>query len=317
MPINRSPPTSAKKPQTSQTAVTPTTTTLPATFEQALFTPLSSSEPALNRRPDSPIDDNSPNITFRNGKRRRLEDSEERKLCTLSEMKQMFQDFKIHQDEKYEKLFSLVNSIRESFDHLSAQHDNLKSQIDLLEAERKENLSYISELENKLDKMEQSSRSTCLEIRNIPSIKEESKSSLLKTVIDTGSLLNLAIQPRDVKDVFRIKTKDPANKTIIVDFTTVILKEEFLVKFRNHNKSSYKLTTEHLKITGPAKQLYVSENLSAKNKRLFFLARDAAKTNEFQFCWVSHGKILVREKTGCPHFQVQHEADIGRIKKGA
>lgn len=43
---------------------------------------------------------------------------------------------------------------------------------------------------------------------------------------------------------------------------------EELTKFRNHNKNSYKLTTEHLKITGSAKQIYVLENLSSKNKRL-------------------------------------------------
>ena len=316
MPLKSTPP--ALPLPSSETKKTPAATTIPANLDQALFTPLSSSEPSLNLRPDSPTMDSSPSITFRNSKRRRLGDSGESKLCTfMSEMKQMFRDFKAHQDEKYEKLFSLVNGFRDSFDILALQHDNLKSQIERLESERKENLSYIYDLENKLDKIEQSSRSSCLEIRNIPTCKTETKSTLINSVIDTGNLLNLTIQPRDVKDIFRISTKDPAVKPIIVDFTTVLLKEEFLVKFRKHNRNSYKLTTEHLKLAGPAKQIYVSENLSARNKRLFFLARDVAKTNDFQFCWVSHGKIFVREKVGYPHFQIKNEADLACIKKAA
>lgn len=112
----------------------------------------------------------------------------------MSEMKQMFRDFKVQQDEKYDKLFSLVNSIRDSLDHLAIQHDNLKSQVDFLESERKENLTYIHDLENKLEKMEQSSRSTCVEIRNVPSSKTEAKSSLVNIVTDIGNLLKLTIQ---------------------------------------------------------------------------------------------------------------------------
>lgn len=303
MPLNRTPPRTSPAPAA----------TLLVESEQAPSS-LSSSEPNLNLKTDSLATEISPNITFRNAKRKRSEDNGDSKLSVfMADMKQLFHDFKQQQDEKYDKLLSLANSIRDSFDHLAIQHNSLKSHVDQLEVERKENLAYISELEQKLDKMEQSSRSACIEIRNIPSNKSESKAALLNTVVGVANLLSINIQQRDVKDLFRIKTKDPTNNPIIVDFTSVLLKEELLTKFRKHNKNSFRITTEHLKLDGPAKPIFVSENLSAKNKRLFFLARDAAKSNNFQYCWVSHGKIFVREKDGKPHLLVNNEADLARI----
>ncbi|XP_050549754.1 uncharacterized protein LOC126910696 [Spodoptera frugiperda] len=298
MPINRSPPPQSTTSKTSAA-------TLPVSNEQALATPLSSSEPNLSSDTHSP--ESLPNITFRNTNLTHF----------MSEMRKMFHEFKQQQDEKYDKLFSVVNDIRDSLEFLSKQHEDLKLEVKVLETEREGNLKYINELERKLDSMEQSARSTCVEIRNIPCCKSETKSLLLNTIIETGKLLNLTIQPRDVKDVFRIKAKDPAVKPIIVDFTSVLLKEDFLQKFRNHIKNNFKLTTEHLKISGPANRIYISENLSAKNKRLFFLARDAAKTNQFEFCWVSHGRIFVRERPGSPHLQVKNESDLARITKTA
>ncbi|KAJ8705507.1 hypothetical protein PYW08_012553 [Mythimna loreyi] len=317
MPLNRTPPSTSPTPTSAAT--------LPVEITQAHLSALSSSEPNLSLKTDSLATDITLSHSSRNVKRKLSGVNRDSGLINqdsglsvfMSEMKQMFNDFKLQQDEKYEKLLSLANSIRDSFDHLTIQHNSLKCQVEQLETERKEHLFHIQELESKLEQMEQSSRSSCIEIRNIPTSNTETKSALLDTVLGAAKLLDVKMQPRDVKDLFRIKTKDPAIKPIIVDFTSVLLKEEFLMKFRKHNKTSFKLTTEHLKLVGPAKPIFISENLSARNKRLFYLARDAAKSNGFQFCWVSHGKIFVREKIGKTHYLIKNEADLARVIKTA
>lgn len=311
MPLQRSPP-----PPTLQ--VQPPVTPLFSTPLPALFTPQSSSEPSLNVNIDSPNNNISPAITFRNAKRLRLEGDEENGLsATMLEIKEMFRDFKLQQEEKYNKLYSLVNEIRNSVDFMAAKFDEITSRVELLEIERKENLSYIHKLEAKLENFEQSSRSSCIEIRNIPVAKSETKTTLLKTVTDTGNLINLKIHAHEIKDVFRVHTKDPANKTIIVDFTSILRKDEFLDTFRKHNRNSFKLTTEHLKISGPPKQIFVSENLIPRKKRLYFLAREAAKCNDFKFCWIKHGKIFVREREEYKHFEIKTDADLSTILKSA
>ncbi|CAB3231713.1 unnamed protein product [Arctia plantaginis] len=71
-----------------------------------------------------------------------------------------------------------------------------------------------------------------------------------------------------------------------------------------------KLSTEHLRLGGPAKPVFVSENLTPKMKRLFFLARDFASSNQYRYCWVTNGKIYLREKQGAPHIMIKSESNL-------
>ncbi|KAF9810699.1 hypothetical protein SFRURICE_021152 [Spodoptera frugiperda] len=112
MPINRSPPPQSTTSKTSAA-------TLPVSNEQALATPLSSSEPNLSSDTHSP--ESLPNITFRNTNLTHF----------MSEMRKMFHEFKQQQDEKYDKLFSVVNDIRDSLEFLSKQHEDLKLEVKL------------------------------------------------------------------------------------------------------------------------------------------------------------------------------------------
>ncbi|CAH2258501.1 uncharacterized protein LOC120636341 [Pararge aegeria] len=255
----------------------------------------------------------TPKFTIRNLKRRRSESDSDVKNF-ISEMRLMFQELQAKQSETIEKLCSTVDDLRSSVEFLAEKYDLLASKYEKLETDRKEDLNHIKMLEDALERTEKSSRATCLEIRNIPTQSAESKNNLLNTVINTGKALNLDIQPHEIKDVFRIKTKTLDRKTIIVDLTSVILKEKIISAVRRFNKGQNKLTTEHLKIQGPAKPVFISENLTTKMKRVFFLARDYAKTNDFKFCWVSHGRIYLRKREGGPLIQISGESDLSDLK---
>ncbi|KOB65182.1 Zinc finger DNA binding protein [Operophtera brumata] len=83
--------------------------------------------------------------------------------------------------------------------------------------------------------------------------------------------------------------------------------------FRKFNKDSSKFTTEHLHLSGPATPIFISENLTSKMKRLFYLAREAAKAKDYKFCWVSHGKIFVRRRENGPLVRFLSEADLEKL----
>lgn len=84
--------------------------------------------------------------------------------------------------------------------------------------------------------------------------------------------------------------------------------------YKKFNKEGSRLSTEHLSISGPAKPVFVSENLSPKLKRLFYLARDFASSNEYRYCWVKNGKIFLREKDGAQHLMIKNESDLPKPK---
>ncbi|KAH9632770.1 hypothetical protein HF086_002801 [Spodoptera exigua] len=236
----------------------------------------------------------------------------------------MFNEMKEEQNARIEKIYDSMQEIKsqnvkiqESVISLSEYYDNLKSKIDDLETkldeERKHNAAYTKSLEEKLEKMEKSARSTCVEIRNIPIVKSETKECLLNSVVKVGAILNATIEPHEINDIYRVGPTHSNNRTIIVNFASNLKKEKFLRNYKIYNKgkdNAKKLSTEHLQIKGTPNPVFVSENLTAKSKRLLFLAKDFASCNNYRFCWVTNGKIFLREKEGAPHILIKTESDI-------
>lgn len=262
------------------------------------------------------------NITHRNKRKCTESGIDQDQLSVfMSEMKSLFLDFKEEQNAKIEKIYESVeeikrqnSTIQSSVTSLSDFYDSLKSQVEQLEAqldtERTNNSQHLKTLEDKLERLERSARSSCVEIRNIPVTKSETKECLLNTIMKVGSVLNAPIQAHEVKDVYRIGKTDSNNRTIIVDFTSNLFKEKIVRMFKDFNKKNTKLSTEHLNISGPSKPVFVSENLTPKMKRLLFLAKDFASSNEYRFCWVTNGKIFLRKKEGAPHILISKELDL-------
>lgn len=307
MPLQRTPPTATAPVKPKLTA-------------PELTIQYSSSEQDL--RGNQSADTDNTTLTSRRPKRKRTETSDGQITAFMSEMRALFTDLKEKQDQKMEKIYSAIeeiktqnNDIRASVEFLSIKYDTLLNEIHDVKEECKENQNYTMALEEKIDKLEKNARSTCIEIKNIPVNSSESKDCLIKNLRDLGQVLSVPIQAHDVKDVFRIGSKDPKNKIIIAEFTSSLMKEQIIRMYRKFNKGPSKLSTENLKLSGPAKPIFISENLTAKMKRLFYLAREFAKSNGYSYCWSSNGKIFIREKEGAPLHLVKEESDLNLIKK--
>ncbi|CAG9138041.1 unnamed protein product [Plutella xylostella] len=274
-----------------------------------------SSEPALNDNPTA----TGPASASRTIKRKRS-DSEGLEVF-MDEMRTLFKELKNTQAEKIEKLFTAVEEIksqnyeiRASMEFISQKYDEFKLQLEKLERDHAKSHEYIQSLEEKIDTLERGQRSTCLEIRNIPCNKPETKEMLLKTVTEISRKLNVKMDSQEVKDIFRTKNKDPKKTTVILDLTSVLTKEKVIQMFKKYNKEKPRLSTEDLKLPGPSQPIFISENLSAKMKRVFFLARDFAKMNNFKFCWTSSGKIFLRKTEGEGPILIRCENDIIKLK---
>lgn len=191
--------------------------------------------------------------------------------------------------------------------------------MEKLEVERNDQLTYIQILEEKVEELDRNNKSSSLEIRNIPITNTESKDSLRNIIATVGKSLKVSIQNSDIKDVYRLNSKTKKDKPIIVDFTTVLMKELILQASKKYNKTyrDNKLNTTNLHLPGPANTIYISENLTINTKRLFYLARDFAKTNQYAYCWTSKGKVYLRERDGGPFVRIDssHMLDKLKVKK--
>lgn len=258
----------------------------------------------------------------RRPKRKRTETLDPLIISFMTEMRKLFAEFKESQNYQLEKLLSSFeelkaqnNDIKTSLDFLNEKYTLLDSQITDLKAENLKKTELLRSLESKIEKIERHSRATCIEIKNIPVKKMETKKNLLQTVLELGNIMNITIQPHDVKDIFRINSQNQEHKTIIVDLASVIIKESILANYKQFNKGNRRLSTDYLKLGGPIKPIFISENLTAQMKRLHYLTRVFASSNGYRYCWIAGGKIFIREKDGEPHRLIRDEADLKCLSK--
>ena len=205
--------------------------------------------------------------------------------------------------------------IKDSVDHISKQYDDMVIQLRNLEAERKADRSYINQLEERVENLERMMNSSKIEIKNIPQKQGETKEDLRNIITETASVLETHLQRQDIKDVYRLKKKDGVS-TIMVDFTTTSPKDSIIRNLRqfNKNNSQNKLNTTHINKEGPSKPIYITEILTLKAQRLYYLARNYAKDNGYKFCWTSFGKVFLRKADGGKQILIKSESDITNLR---
>lgn len=241
---------------------------------------------------------------------------------SMAEIKAMISELKSQQELKLDHLATSMNTlleqnidIRKSIEFMSHQYDELLLTTNKLEKENAEHKKHIKNLENRLELFEKNSRSTSIEIRNIPKQQQETKQTIFNIVRDIGSVLCLdsAVRECEIRDIYRAKSE-----AIVVDFTTTERKETLLTASKSYNKSKREkrepqLNTHLLKIQGPTRTIFISEFLTPTAKRLYFLAREHVKNKKLLSTWTSYGKVYVRGSEGQVPIRITEEAELNKL----
>lgn len=271
------------------------------------------SDPNLSASCDAELQ--SPAFVTQRFKRRR-DDDEIEIIDILKELKTGQTSFASALKSVKDDLMAQYVKLQESVEFMSTKYDEVLERMKQIESSRLEDRKYIQQLEDKVEYLEKRSRYASVEIRNIPNKEKESKQDLLSTVIKLGKTVNCQIQPNDVKDTFRTNSKS-GNKTVIVELTSVIKKEHLIksvISFNKNRNRDDKLNSTHLNIDGPKTPIYMSDNLSAKTRKLFMLAREFSSASYFKYCWTSYGQIYLRKEDRSPRIRIDSELDLSVLK---
>ncbi|KAL0868367.1 hypothetical protein ABMA27_007885 [Loxostege sticticalis] len=251
----------------------------------------------------------------RGNKRLRMSESPKDNMADFrAEMRELFHSLKKSQDDRLdslEKQLAAVNlqaisiqssnlDIEKSIDFVSSQIKELETKISGLEQDRKSFNFEIATVNEKMENLERSLRKTCIEIRNVPKRSKEQLQDLYQSAQSLASILKVNLNPNDIKDAYRLPGKKDSNcSTIIIEFNNTLIKDKILSSakqyFRTH---SDQLNSKHLGLNEHTTQIYISEFLTTKTKKLHFLARETAKSKGFSYCWTSKGKVYLRKKEG-------------------
>lgn len=202
---------------------------------------------------------------------------------------------------QYEQLQKDKLEIEVSAQLMSGKFEEIRTQMNKLENERAEQNNYIVQLENQINDAQENHRSSTIELRNVVTKENENTTDLSKIVLDICNLLKVQIKLEDIRDIYRVRNNKNSLKPIIVEFQSVMTKNNILQAVRNFNKGkriTEKLNSGCFGWTGEKVPIYIAERLLASQRKLFYMARKFANANSFQFCWVSNGKIFLRKKEG-------------------
>lgn len=232
----------------------------------------------------------------------------------------MMENFFEKQEQQFNKLFMEFEKMRKSVDYLNGKYDEIIKKTDAAAAITvkldarltvvEEQQKIVTQLQNKIDTMEQHARQCNIEIGNLPERRGENLNQLMENLF---GLIKQPINTRDIVAVHRVPHANPKNphpKNIIVELSSRTLRDNLIAA----SKLCKGITSDRIDITGVSQRIYINEHLTLKNKTLFREARLAAKSSGHRFVWVRHGTILVRESETSPVFAVRSTEDLRKIK---
>lgn len=250
------------------------------------------------------------------------------------ELMTMLNTWKTEQDATLSRLVADITSLKSqctniqkvnkeiesSMTFMNAQFEQIKDKVCRLETERDTNRDYILSLEKQLGELQQRSRSSAMEIRNLPEKEHETERDLISTVKKLAASLEITFQDRDIRDIYRRPGKPGSTKAIVTEFNSVQVKEEIIASVRRFNKNrqiSDKLNGEHVGLTGNKIPIFVDEYLPYSTRKLLFRAREFAKTHDYKFCWTSKGKVLLRKDSNARYIHIKTDQCLCNLSNKA
>ncbi|KAL4720349.1 hypothetical protein ACJJTC_006650 [Scirpophaga incertulas] len=227
-------------------------------------------------------------------------------------------------EQKTKELVENFNQISEAIKVFEQQQENLRTdlksnseRINVLEAENISLKDTVIDLQSRIDRIEQHSRASNLEIQNVPEHKSENIYAIVKQIAAVTSYkleeTDLQLCTRTVK----MNNKSERPRSIVVKFTSQRTRDNFLaatLQFNRKNKATAeKLNTSLLGIGGDRKPVFVVEHLSPVQKALHAAARFKARELNYKFVWIRGGTIFMRKTESSEYKLIKNTQDLSNL----
>lgn len=164
----------------------------------------------------------------------------------------------------------------------------------------------IVQLENRQSENEQRSRMNNIEIKGVPTSKDE---DLFAVMAKIGEVIGFHVQKDQINYIARVPTRnDQTNKNIICSVHNSYLKNDFIAAA----KKLKNLSAGDLGLQGN-NRVYINDHLTLENKLLLNKTKAQANERGFEHVWVRGCKILVRKNSSSPKHCIKTEQDLKKF----
>ncbi|KAG7295252.1 hypothetical protein JYU34_022252 [Plutella xylostella] len=250
----------------------------------------------------------------RNIKRKRSEDITTELSDFKTEIKDMLSTFMLKQSTEGAQITSSLKTIESSLSFLAEQYEDMRKKMEDMERENKKDKEYICILENKVEELQKSQRKCSLELKNVPKLSTETKSTLIDMATNLSKSLKIELSSNDIKDIYRTSAKGD-KAPIVMELSSYIQKTNLIkgAKSYNSQNKNNRLSTLNLGMKCDSTPVFLSDPLTQKGNRLFYLARELSKAQNLKFCWTNLGNVFIRKDENSPIVKIINESQIQRM----
>lgn len=182
----------------------------------------------------------------------------------------------------------------------------MESTTQRISVDQEINQQAIAKALNRIDDIDRVSRLNLLEFNGVSTLEGEDVTSLVSEVC---KLVNVSVTNNDFSACHRKFNNDRSKPApILATFRSRTKRGEIYaarVKLR-HAHSSHT-------IQDPTK-VFITENLTEKNGKLLYEARQLKKQHKWKHLWTKNGKVWIRSKMDGPSVQINNEYDLQSIE---
>lgn len=202
-----------------------------------------------------------------------------------------------------------MKELKESVQFQSVKYDEILEEIRGLKELKANQVKFedkLIKLEDRVNELEQYSRSRNLEIKGVQECANE---NLKQVIVNIGNKIGVGqTVESDIDIVHRVgNMNNKTPKDIIVQFKSRVCRNTFLIKRKERILS--KDVTRGLEDS----IVYINEHLTPYNKQLFWQTKIKSKEKDYKYVWSKDGKIFTRKRENERAFRIRNEDDLAKI----